>query len=160
MRKRLILLALGAACSGSGTDRDRSQASPERRAEVAARGAQVMPFDLSKTRHVFESQPDGGLQTVSALAPTDSQQIRLIREHLRTERDRFSRGDFDDPMAIHGHAMPGLAELRAGASRIALEYTETADGARLRYRATEAGLIEALHRWFAAQRMDHGAAGS
>ncbi len=115
-----------------------------------------MPFDLAKTRHVFAALPDGGLQTVAALSAADSQQVRLIREHLRSERDRFSRGDFDDPMAIHGHAMPGLAELRAGASRIVVEYAETADGAQLRYRTTDPALLEALHRWFAAQRMDHG----
>lgn len=34
--------------------------TPERQAEVAARGAEVMPFDLDRTRHHFEDLPDGG----------------------------------------------------------------------------------------------------
>jgi hypothetical protein len=94
---------------------------------------------------------------VTALSADDTIQVRLIREHLQTEGDRFSRGDFDDPMAIHGHAMPGLAELRAGASRIVVEYTPIEAGAQLRYQTADSALVVALHRWFEAQRMDHGA---
>ena len=115
-----------------------------------------MPFDLSKTHHVFEKLPDGGRQTVTALAPGDTLQIRLIREHLKEEATRFSRGDFADPMALHGAAMPGLAELRAGAARIRVEFAEQSGGAEIRYRSAEPALVEALHRWFDAQVMDHG----
>jgi hypothetical protein len=144
------LLAL-VSCGGS------PEASPERRAEVAARGAQVMPFDLERTRHVFESLPDGGRQSVTALAAADTGQIRLIREHLREEAARFARGDFRDPAAIHGHAMPGLAELAAGAADIRVEFRELPEGGELRYLTAKPALRDALHRWFAAQRMDHGA---
>jgi hypothetical protein len=35
-------------------------------AKVAARGAEVMPFDLDRTTHVFTKLPDGGVQTVTA----------------------------------------------------------------------------------------------
>ncbi|HEV8356139.1 MAG TPA: hypothetical protein VGQ17_05150 [Gemmatimonadales bacterium] len=131
-------------------------ASPERRAEVRARGGAVMPFDLSKTHHVFEKLPDGGRQTVTALAPGDTIQIRLIREHLQEEAARFSRGDFADPMALHGDAMPGLAELRAAAPRIQVEYAPLPAGGGIRYRTTDPALITALHRWFDAQVSDHG----
>ena len=116
-----------------------------------------MPFDLARTSHRFESLPDGGLQTVRTLEP-DTQQVRLIREHLRSEAVRFSRGDFGDPAAIHGHEMPGLAELSKGAARITVEFRERPDGGELRYRTREPALVEALHHWFAAQRMDHGTA--
>ena len=143
-----LLLVMTLACQ--------TKASPERRAEVAERGARVMPFDLARTTHVFESLPDGGLQTVTAKDPADTLQIRLIREHLRSESERFPRGDFEDPMAIHGHNMPGIAELRAGAGKFAVAYGEVPGGATIRYRATDAALVEALHRWFEAQRMDHG----
>jgi hypothetical protein len=150
------LLALS-ACSRSGEATGKqATASPERRAEVAEKGAKVMPFDLARTTHVFASLPDGGLQTVTAKDPGDTLQIRLIRDHLKSESERFARGDFEDPMAIHGHAMPGLAELRSGASRIGVAYAEVAAGAAIRYTARDPALIEALHRWFAAQRMDHG----
>jgi hypothetical protein len=144
----LILACLLSSCQ--------KQASPERRAEVAERGARVMPFDLAKTTHRFESLADGGLQTVTAKDPGDTTQIRLIREHLRSESERFPRGDFDDPMAIHGHDMPGIAELRAGAGKFEVRYGDIAGGATIRYRSNDAQLVAALHRWFEAQRMDHG----
>ena len=150
--KQLAFLALvvAAACAGS------REATPERRAEVAKRGATVMPFDLTKTHHVFEDNPEGGVQTVTSNDPTDTLQVRLIREHLQLEASRFAHGEFDDPMAIHGMAMPGLAELKSGAARITVAYSELPGGAVLRYKASEPALIAALHRWFAAQRMDHG----
>jgi hypothetical protein len=40
------------------------QAAPERLANVAAKGAEVMPFDLERTTHIFEKLDDGGLQQV------------------------------------------------------------------------------------------------
>lgn len=144
----LLLLGLAPACQ--------TKTSPERRAEVAGKGERVMPFDLSRTTHRFESLADGGLQTVTAKDPGDTLQIRLIREHLGSESERFRRGDFEDPMAIHGHDMPGIAELRAGAGRFEVQYGEIPGGATIRYRAREPRLVEALHRWFEAQRMDHG----
>ena len=55
----------------------------QRQAEVAMRGAQVMPFDLEKTTHHFEPLPDGGLQTVVVDAPIDPEQVELIQSHLQ-----------------------------------------------------------------------------
>jgi hypothetical protein len=129
-----------------------------RQEEVAARGAEVMPFDLERTTHHFEARPWGGVQTVVADEP-DAEQIELVRAHLRDEATRFARGDFDDPMAIHGHEMPGLADLRAGAEagRVEIGYADVPAGGRLTYRADERVLVTALHAWFDAQLMDHGA---
>ena len=147
---RSILLLGAVACTSQ------PQASPARRAEVAARGAEVMPFDLSKTRHRFEDLPVGGLQTVTANDPADTLQLRLIREHLQQEAVRFSRGDFADPMAIHGHTMPGVAELRQGFRQIQVRFDAIPGGATLRYITDDPIMLTALHRWFAAQRTDHG----
>lgn len=143
-------LVLGAACTSQ------PQGSAARRAEVAARGAAVMPFDLSRTKHVFEDRPDGGLQTVTANDAADSQQVRLVREHLEAEAARFSRGDFADPMAIHGHTMPGVAELRQGFRQVRVRFAAIVGGATLRYTTTDSAMLAALHRWFEAQRTDHG----
>ncbi|NOT07627.1 MAG: aspartate carbamoyltransferase [Gemmatimonadales bacterium] len=152
MRIRTVFIAaiLSTACT------DPKQSTPERQAEVAERGAAVMPFDLDKTKHHFEALHDGGLQTVTANDPADTAQIALIQGHLKKEAANFSRGMFDDPAAIHGHDMPGLAELKAGASKIRVEYDPENDGGRIRYTTTEPALVDALHRWFDAQRMDHG----
>jgi len=127
-----------------------------RQADVAARGANVMPFDLNKTTHTFERVADGGVQTVTAHDPTDMEQIALIRAHLQEEAANFTRGDFSDPAQIHGEDMPGLAALRAGAARIHVAYHELPDGARLTYRTDDPAVIHALHQWFDAQLTDHG----
>jgi hypothetical protein len=127
-----------------------------RQAEVAQRGAEVMPFDLEATTHRFEPTETGLVQTVTADDPRDREQIALIREHLEEEAGRFAQGDFGDPATIHGHDMPGLAELRDGAANIDIQFETRDDGARLIYATDDPDLIEALHRWGEAQVSDHG----
>ncbi len=127
-----------------------------RREEVAQRGAEVMPFDLDQTTHVFEPTETGGVQEVVADDPTDEGQVLLIREHLEEEAEAFGRGDLSDPAAIHGEDMPGLRELEAGAARIDVRYSELPDGARITYASEDPALVSALHEWFEAQVSDHG----
>ena len=43
---------------------------------------QVMPFDMSKTIHVFKMTESGGVQKVLARNPKETDQIILIRQHL------------------------------------------------------------------------------
>lgn len=128
----------------------------DRRAAVEARGAHVMPFDQATTTHVFAKTEDGGIETVTADDATDSRQIALIRMHLEHEAQLFASGDFTDPAAIHGENMPGLTELRRGASRIAFTYADRPRGAAITYGSADAGLVAALHAWFDAQTTDHG----
>lgn len=127
-----------------------------RQAAVAVRGTQVMPFDLEQTTHVFQQRADGGIQTVTANDPSDSEQIALIQAHLQEETAKFRQGDFSDPAKIHGPEMPGLAELRAGMGQIAVRYTALPNGAQITYTTTDSTLVMALHEWFTAQRADHG----
>ena len=131
-------------------------ADATRQQGVAQRGAQVMPFDLNQTMHYFEPLEDGGLQRVTAKDAASKEQVALIQSHLKEEAERFRRGDFSDPAAIHGMDMPGLAELSEGAARIEVAYAERADGAEIRYRTEDAALVTAIHRWFRAQLSDHG----
>jgi len=146
----LAIVVVGLA--GCGGD-DQS----ERQAEVAERSATVMPFDLDATTHTFTHTDDGGIQTVTADDPSDAEQIDLIRDHLQDERDNFARGNFDDPAAIHGHDMDGVAELRAGYTDINVSYTDLPDGAEMTYTTDRADLVGAIHAWFDRQLMDHGA---
>ena len=127
-----------------------------RQAEVAERGADVMPFALDETTHEFRPSPDGGVQTVVADEGADGKQVDLIRGHLREEAQRFRRGDFSDPAAIHGQQMPGLQALSDRAGEIDITYTDVADGGRITYVTEDPGLVEALHHWFDAQLRDHG----
>jgi hypothetical protein len=128
----------------------------DRQAEVAARGSEVMPFDLNATTHRFEPSDTGLTETVVADDPSDTDQIESIRDHLEHEADRFGQGDYGDPAAIHGQEMPGLAELEAGAESVSITFDELIDGARLVFATDDPDLVDALHRWGEAQTTDHG----
>lgn len=154
--RELAALALLVTAAATGCSEDPA-APAARREDVARRGAEVMPFDLDRTTHLFDPRPDGGVQKVVADDPADRRQVALIREHLRDEARRFSRGDFGDPEAIHGHDMPGLATLRSRYEDITVELTPAPGGAVLRYRSDSPAVVDALHLWFEAQLMDHGA---
>ena len=149
----LGVLAITAACT---TQDEAVSSMTDRQAEVATRGSTVMPFELERTTHNFQKTSDGGLQTVTADDARDTEQVHLIREHLSAEARRFTEGDFGDPAAIHGAAMPGLAELAEAGSAITIEYRELADGAAIRYSTSDPALVTALHHWFDAQVSDHG----
>ena len=125
---------------------------------VHEHGHEVMPFDLAKTVHVFRMTVDGGIQRVVMRGDArDAEQLRLIRQHLKMEAAQFGKGDWSDPARLHGPAMPGLAELQAGASRIEVSYRELPDGAEIRFRTRDPKLVTAVHRWFGAQLSEHGA---
>lgn len=127
----------------------------ERAAMVERGSTEVMPFDLNRTMHMFEPTPDGGLQTVM-VHDGDPRQIALVRAHLRKEAAAFARGDFSDPARIHGMTMPGLSQLRSGASRISVRYLRTTNGASISYKTSDLQLVAAVNGWFAAQVKDHG----
>ena len=131
-------------------------ASETRQDEVAERGAKVMPFSLEKTTHVFSKTKYGGRQEVIAKDKSDSEQIRLIREHLSAIAEDFSRGDFTNPTRIHGEAMPGLKDMKAAKpGSIKYKYSEMPNGARIDYSTKDKVLIDAIHRFFDAQLSDH-----
>jgi len=129
----------------------------QRQAEVAGRGSTVMPFSLAATLHVFTPEPHGGTQRVVTRRSGDAEQAALIRRHLQEIRGQFLHGDFSAPAHIHGDDMPGLRELEAARpGQLAIDYREVDGGAELVYRSDQPGLVDALHRWFAAQLADHG----
>ena len=124
---------------------------------VHAMAAGVMPFDVSKTVHIFRMTETGGVESVVARDPAAADQITLIRQHLQHEATSFQRGDYSDPAMLHGVAMPGLSELQSGASHIKVSYAPLPSGAEVRFETTDWHLVTALHRWFGAQLSEHGA---
>ncbi|MCB8961635.1 MAG: aspartate carbamoyltransferase [Ardenticatenales bacterium] len=130
-------------------------ATTQRQEQVAAAGAEVMPFDLERTTHIFEKLDNGGLQQVIS-DDGDAEQIALIREHLSEEAERFGQGDFHDPAMIHGEDMAGLHELMMGAEALTLQYSELENGAQILYTTEDGDLVDALHAWFDQQLADHG----
>jgi hypothetical protein len=148
----IILAAMLAATSLANA------ADAQRQADVAQRGAQVMPFDLKATIHVFTKTADGGVQRVIAKDPADATQVRLIRAHLKELQSQFRRGDYSDPAKIHGTDMPGLAQLSAARpGELSVDYKEIDNGAELIYRSGKPELVAAIGAWFDAQVSDHGA---
>jgi hypothetical protein len=147
----IVMAGLGAAIESFAAD-------AERQAEVAQRGAEVMPFSLKATTHIFTKSDDGGSQQVIAKSLSDSQQTQLIRKHLREIQAQFQRGDFSGPARTHGADMPGLAQLRAAKpGQISITYKDIEGGGELTYRSDDPNLVSSLHAWFDAQLSDHGA---
>ena len=133
-------------------------ADAQRQAEVSRLGADVMPFSLAATTHVFEKTIDGGTQRVVAKNAADATQVRLVREHLHDIQTQFQKGDFSGPSHVHGDEMPGLVELKAAQpGDVAIDYKDVDGGAELTYRTANAKLVTALYDWFDAQLSDHGA---
>lgn len=127
-------------------------------AEVAERGADVMPFDLKATTHIFTSTDTGGAQSVVAKYPNDLVEVDLVRKHLKDIQTQFKNGDFSGPSHIHGQDMPGVAQIKAAKrGQIKMIYTNVPGGAMVTYSTSVPGLVKALHAWFDAQLSDHGA---
>jgi hypothetical protein len=110
MKKLFVSLVI--CMSGGLAVSAASAADTQRQAEVAKLGADVMPFSLKATTHIFTKTAEGGVQRVVAKSLSDAQQVKLVREHLRDIQTQFLKGDFSGPTHIHGAEMPGLAELR------------------------------------------------
>jgi len=149
-RKGILLLLVVWIAVGCAT------AKPDRQEQVAETGAEVMPFDLDRTTHIFEKLGNGGLQQVLS-DDGDGEQIALIRLHLAEEAERFSQGDFHDPAMIHGEDMAGLHELTMGADKLTIAYSDMEGGGQILYAAEDEELVAALHAWFDQQVADHGA---
>lgn len=128
-----------------------------RQETVAARGVDVMPFDLQATTHIFTKTGTGGVQQVVAKNADDARQIALIRAHLQDIAAKFSKRDFSGPTFIHGSGMPGLAELKAAKpSAFNIRYRDISSGGEIVFESRDPRLVAAIHTWFDAQLSDHG----
>jgi len=128
-----------------------------RQEHVHHMGQSVMPFDLTKTTHIFRMTDSGGVERVIVKDPTAQDQLALIQQHLQHEAEAFRRGDYSDPASLHGADMPGLKDLQAGAAHIRVSYSALPSGAEITFETTDHHLVTAIHRWFGAQLSEHGA---
>jgi len=148
----IVLVVTGLVCVGSAVVYAQS-----RQEHIHNMSHSVMPFDVSKTMHIFKMTEYGGVQQVVAKDSRDSDQIALIRQHLQHEAEMFQTGNYSDPTKLHGANMPGLKELKDGASRIKVKYATLPSGAEIIFETTDLHLLTAVHRWFGAQLSEHGA---
>jgi len=124
---------------------------------VHSMGHKVMPFDLTKTIHIFQMTDSGGVERVIVKDASAKDQAAMIQQHLKQEAEAFQRGDYSDPASLHGENMPGLKDLHAGASHIKVSYSALPTGAEITFKTTDLKLLTAVHRWFGAQLSEHGA---
>lgn len=117
-----------------------------RQAEVASRGAKVMPFSLSKSQHQLTKTDSGGIQRVIARDSLDQEQTGLIGQHLEQLANKFNIGDYSGPESIHGADMSGLAQFKkAKAGSMKILYAAEPAGASLTFQSKEARLVQAVH---------------
>jgi hypothetical protein len=151
--KKIALLALTLLSANALAVEPASEARLD---EVVARGVHVMPFDLEKTTHVFSKVDNGGVQQVIVKDKNDTQQIKLIRDHLSKIASEFNQGDFSNPIKIHGDKMAGLPALRtAEKGTLSIIYKELPDGGQIDYTSEKSDLVTAIHQFFDAQLSDH-----
>lgn len=130
---------------------------PTRQDVVRQRSADVMPFEMLATTHVFTKSSTGGVQRVVAKRADDTQQIQSVRTHLKEIADKARRGDFTGPAHVHGASMPGLAALQAARpGDFQSTYREIPSGAEIVYSSRNPTVVTAIHEWFDAQLSDHG----
>jgi hypothetical protein len=145
----LVLLAV-APVFGQTADLSRQEV-------VRQRSADVMPFDMNATTHMFTKTATGGIQRVVLKTPGDIEETALIRRHLKDIADKFARGDFEAPADVHGADMPGLAALKSATpGDLQVRYRDIQSGAEIRYSSRNPKVVAALHEWFDAQVADHG----
>jgi hypothetical protein len=153
LRMKFALVAAG-VCIFSWMSRAPAQTQQE---HVHNSAHTVMPFDMSKTLHIFRMTEQGGVQRVVITDPSAKDQVPLIQQHLKHEAERFRNGDYSDPGALHGKDMPGLKDLQAAKSQVAVYYAGRPDGAEITFSTEDRRLLTAIHRWFGAQLSEHGA---
>jgi len=142
-----LILFFGAMAASAETKQER----------VHHMSHKVMPFDLAKTSHIFLMTNSGGVERVIVKDANDKEQVALIQKHLEHEAEAFQRGDYSDPVSLHGEDMPGLKELQAEAEQISVRYSALPNGAEITFETADLHLLTAIHRWFGAQLSEHGA---
>ncbi|ESS73007.1 cytochrome c family protein [Methyloglobulus morosus KoM1] len=153
---KALIVALIISLLALGQVQAEGLANQDRLNEVANRGRDVMPFSLEKTTHLFSKTAKGGIQQVIAKDHSDGGQIKLIREHLFKISQAFKRGNFSDPIKIHGENMPGLAELtKAKPDRLNICYEALPNGGQVTYSTEDPKLVRAIQDWFDAQLSEH-----
>jgi hypothetical protein len=132
-------------------------ADPKKVEEVHERVQRVVPYALDRTLQTFTKTVHGGVQHVVVKSADDTQQIKLIQEHLQKLANEYRKGDFSASERVHGADMPGLVQLKkAEIDDIKFEYKALPNGAQIHYSTEYPQYDKALHEWFDAQVSDHG----
>jgi hypothetical protein len=118
-----------------------------------------MGVDQYASRHRFDDLPDGGRIELQ-VAPTDTADVRAIREHLRGIAGAFQSGDFQTPGFVHAQSVPGTDVMRAERQRITYRFSALPGGGEVRIVTESPRAVAAVHSFLAFQRREHHAGGA
>jgi hypothetical protein len=124
-------------------------------AEMNARGEQAMGFSQMATTHHFLLRQDGGAIQVEANDAKDDASRAQIRSHLAHIAEMFAKGDFDTPMFVHDEIPPGVSVMQKLKAEIGYRYEETAGGARVLIKTSNAEALAAVHDFLRFQIKEH-----
>ncbi len=116
----------------------------------------VTSFDLARTIQTFSLVGNGGVLDIVS-TDGDPGQIASIRSHLRERGQAFARGDVPTPASLPQGSLLSIAELRAGATRVAVVFGELPAGGRLNFTTQDPALLPVLSFWLAAIAQKDGA---
>ena len=120
------------------------------------RGAMVMGFDQTRTRHHFLLFRDGGAIEVTANDPADTKNRDAIRSHLPHIAVMFGEGNFEAPMLVHDSTnVPGTKVMAERKAAIRFQYVETARGGRVNIITSDPAALAAVHEFLTFQIAEH-----
>jgi len=156
MIRTLPLLLSLAIIPGMTSAQQNSSPKQDSRSEgVVARGEHVMGFSHKATTHHFRLFNDGGEIEVTANDPNDKPSIEQIRAHLGHIASMFASGDFKAPLLIHDTNPPGTATMTRLKEQIRYEFSESAQGGRIRLVTSSPETTDAVHAFLLFQIVDH-----
>ena len=131
-------------------------ARQDHHASTDQRGAMVMGFDQTRTRHHFLLFRDGGAIDVTANDPADTKNRDAIRSHLPHIAVMFGEGNFDAPMLVHDSTnVPGTKVMAEHKAAIQFQYVETAGGGRVNIITSDPAALAAVHQFLKFQIAEH-----
>jgi len=122
---------------------------------VNVRGDRAMGFSHAATTHHFILRADGGVIQVTANDEADTASQSMIHAHLAHITQRFSEGDFNLPMFIHGKVPPGVAAMKQLKNQISYHFEPIESGGRVTIRTRNARALVAIHDFLRFQIQDH-----
>jgi len=114
-----------------------------------------MGFSHETTTHHFRLSKTGGFIDVSANDRKDAATRDQIRMHLAHIVKRFSAGDFDVAMFIHGTMPPGAAVMAKLREQIRYLYRDTPGGAQIQITSANPEAQQAIYAFLRFQISDN-----
>jgi hypothetical protein len=157
----VVGLFVASAASGqhsampAGMTHEEHMAQMKHDAEMKERGTRAMDFDQEAAVHHFVLYEDGGAIDVAVVNPSDQENLRAIRQHLRQIAGLFKEGDFGKPALTHAQQVPGTTDMARLKDALTYEYADTPAGGQVRIATTAPDAVAAVHAFLRFQIDDH-----